>query len=371
MPVLAPRAYPSHGDFAPYPSSMPRTSEGTKQTRALASVDRTGAFAKGKARRRHRQFVTRNWRWLLLLDAVVVLAFAPSAALSSGVLRGFFLGVSVSTAISLDVVAVLLLSGTAGVLMGELAEGWTASEVQGLAKSGWRLINRVRFRRYGDIDHIAFGPAGAVVLESKWSSEPWAESRELQRRLRNAAERVVADARDLRLMLRQQGYTVRSAIVLWTVGSRDEPTIVYETVGELSIVNGHRLQEWMCDAGAAATQDEVEAAWSRVAKHVARRDAFDRETEPPVPPSFSETVTGLVSGVFGALAAVFVVATVAQWQPQIWLWVPTLVATITTGTLLRRTTSFHARCLGTGAQLAGIALAVTLSLVMGAAYVMH
>ena len=38
---------------------------------------------------------------------------------------------------------------------------------------GWHLVNGLQLRGDSDIDHLAFGPPGVFVVETKWSTEPW------------------------------------------------------------------------------------------------------------------------------------------------------------------------------------------------------
>jgi hypothetical protein len=64
--------------------------------------------------------------------------------------------------------------GAAPRLMGADGESWTAEAVRPLRRDGWRLVNDV-FLTAGNIDHVLVGPAGIVVLESKWSFSPWGD----------------------------------------------------------------------------------------------------------------------------------------------------------------------------------------------------
>lgn len=67
--------------------------------------------------------------------------------------------------------SLVLLSGTAPLMMGELAEQWTAQELRPLTKHGWRLVNHFGLG-YGGQDHVLVGPGGVVLLETKSSATP-------------------------------------------------------------------------------------------------------------------------------------------------------------------------------------------------------
>ena len=63
----------------------------------------------------------------------------------------------------------LMASGASGATLGEAGEEWTSNELRRLRRHGWKFVNGLQFR-VGDIDHVAVGPDGVVVIESKWTS---------------------------------------------------------------------------------------------------------------------------------------------------------------------------------------------------------
>ena len=54
----------------------------------------------------------------------------------------------------------------------ELAEEFTSSELRSLRWCGWKTIDRVQFDRY-DVDHVAIGPGGVCVIETKNTNVSW------------------------------------------------------------------------------------------------------------------------------------------------------------------------------------------------------
>ena len=51
----------------------------------------------------------------------------------------------------------------------EQAERWTDQELKALRRRGWPVVNHLSFKQ-GDIDHVAIGPDGLIVVETKWTA---------------------------------------------------------------------------------------------------------------------------------------------------------------------------------------------------------
>ena len=86
---------------------------------------------------------------------------------TSGTERWILVGVMGATGFWLDVIMVILWSGIASTVMGIEGETQTAEVLDNFAGEEWSLINGLRFKGKGDIDHILIGPAGLLVFESK------------------------------------------------------------------------------------------------------------------------------------------------------------------------------------------------------------
>lgn len=132
---------------------------------------RTGVLSRRFAQQRLDSFVRANAR---PLAAVVLAAAAFGVALwflpgLQGALRGFVLGLFVAGFAGVLYHWCVIASGAANGTMGHAAEDWTSLELRRLRRRGWRTVNHLVFRR-GDIDHIAIGPDGVVVVETKWCS---------------------------------------------------------------------------------------------------------------------------------------------------------------------------------------------------------
>ena len=141
--------------------------------RHLGRDARTARFARAKAWGRQWAFVrSRGWA-LARAAALPPVVLLPLALSYDGALRAGIIGASLASGIWLAVTFVLLFSGAASSVAAAVAEEWTAGELRGVRRRGWRLVNGVKVRGDSDIDHVLVGPGGVVVVETKWSSEPW------------------------------------------------------------------------------------------------------------------------------------------------------------------------------------------------------
>lgn len=83
----------------------------------------------------------------------------------------FLLGVVVGAFPCLLWVTVTSVDGSATWRIGADAEGWTAAALRGLGPA-WRVEHAVPFserRHVIDVDHVAIGPHGVLVVETKWT----------------------------------------------------------------------------------------------------------------------------------------------------------------------------------------------------------
>lgn len=112
------------------------------------------------------------------------LAITTAVAISLGALvfllpsqfdavKGFALGAWTAFVITSAYNWCMIASGASQSMMGEQGEVWTDGELRSLRKRGWRVVNHLTLK-HGDIDHVAIGPGGLMVIESKWNSSPLA-----------------------------------------------------------------------------------------------------------------------------------------------------------------------------------------------------
>ena len=123
------------------------------------------------ARERHYRFLRANL-WLFIASAVGGCALSLTMLLLPdrlGSARAFLVGLIAAGWLSWLWNYTAVASGAAASSMGEAAEQWTDQELRVLRSAGWRVVNHISLK-FGDVDHVAIGPDGLLVLETKWRS---------------------------------------------------------------------------------------------------------------------------------------------------------------------------------------------------------
>jgi hypothetical protein len=91
-------------------------------------------------------------------------------------LRGFRAGVCTTLLIANIACMMAVGTGTIPRLAGIDAEKSMARDLRTLEKHGWTLVNHLLLEKgEGDVDHFLLGPAGLVVVETKWA-QTWSGS---------------------------------------------------------------------------------------------------------------------------------------------------------------------------------------------------
>lgn len=97
----------------------------------------------------------------------------PTVVIQHRAVRGFWLGVVVSSAVWMLVVAVREESGTSRLEDGATGEELTATRfLRRLERRGWKAIHDIEFDRF-NVDHVAVGPGGVLAVESKKTRGDW------------------------------------------------------------------------------------------------------------------------------------------------------------------------------------------------------
>ena len=281
-----------------------------RRVRELASRDRAGTWARSQALKRQYQFARRAW-WVLLITGLSPWLMAPLLLFVDDSPRMFFLGALTTTSVAVVVHLVVTASGAAARSMGGWAESWTADELKRAQRRGWRVIHRAVLS-FGDIDHVAIGAPGLVVLETKWSADAWSSRRQIH--LDRAVAQASLNAQRVRNFVRSVtgAAPTYSAVVLWSAEPSEVP-YTPPAAGETQVVLGHDLRRWLSDLhGDALEAAAVERAWSRIEQQTGRRDEFELAKHGPPPKSPAQYAADLVQVVVGLLAGAFVTALLLQ-----------------------------------------------------------
>ena len=276
-----------------------------RRDRQLASDQRAGSWAKTNVLRRRAEFVHRAWLEVLGLP-LLALVFSSVVLLMPHWSRDFALGAILASGIWGSVLYVTVMSGTVPQYMGGVAEEFTAQELRRLRRRRWHLANGVLLKK-ADIDHVAVGPGGVLVVESKYSSSGWDDGHVTKDRLSRAVRQAQDNQHDLLLFLEQVAprvavprQLVRAVVVLW---GRPYGTEDVATSNGVTVVHGPQLREWLgslADDGVAPEQ--VAAAWAKVCDHTAVRDKAELHRLGPPPRSLQDWLfdLGRAFGIAGA-----------------------------------------------------------------------
>ena len=173
----------------------------------------------------------------------ILIALMPTYAF----FRGLAVGVLLASCVWLLVAVLVIRSGSLGYLWGTAGEVATAGELESSRRrrQGWAVVHGLRLMNQ-DIDHIAVGPRGVVVIETKWASaKPWrvAEGR-LVGPLRDPLAQVRTNAFRVQHLL---GVPVEAAVVVWGPGAPDVPEHcgLIDGVHLFSGTDNRRFSNWL------------------------------------------------------------------------------------------------------------------------------
>lgn len=262
--------------------------------RALC-IDRAGTWPLGTSRELQSAYVRKKWR-SMATALLVGLGATPVVLLFPQYTRQFIAGAWIATLIAALSVSVFVGSGSAYRSFGADAERWTAEELWKCRSSGWKSVSHID-RDGWDIDHVAVGPSGVLVVQTKWTSERVVIGPEL-RSIATTIKDVRADARSIGLLLlgRDWEKSTRSVVVYWGpwVAALDEPGNLQ--IDGTTVLAGTELKSWL-DRHAPDSEVSHEKqviAWSKLTDYVSRHEA----SSPQVPVrSIGDRLTDIWRGV--------------------------------------------------------------------------
>jgi hypothetical protein len=136
-----------------------------------AEKSRAGRFATEQVRAEQRSFAREHLRLIAAFFCGCCVLIALVALVVPRYARGFIVGVGLTNAVWMVWSFVASRTGAIPRLNGALAEVWTSDNLKTL-RPAWSTIDGLTFGSPFDIDHVAWGPGGVFVLETKWSASP-------------------------------------------------------------------------------------------------------------------------------------------------------------------------------------------------------
>ena len=192
-------------------------------------------------------------------------------------MRGALVGGTFVAALGMVSFWVVQVTGTAAIMMGDLAEQWTAGALRRLQRRGWRVVNNVPLAGR-NVDHLLVGPGGVFAVETKWTATAWSLDRP-DPRVREAVSQVRACARTLGLWseIKSIGVTVRPVVFLWGGGLSQHVHVPGLTIEGCSVVSGPHARTWSDGLpGAVLAPAQVDRLWTAVDRLVDQRDAYEQ-----------------------------------------------------------------------------------------------
>lgn len=334
-----------------------------RRERLPASDRRAGTYPRARARVAHRAYLRERWRFVVTAAAGFFASTALAAAfLPDGLARGIVIGTGIAGTIGVLAQWIVMVTGTGPLMMGELAEQRTAAELRPLHKAGWKLVNHFALTNREDMDHVLVGPAGLLVVETKWSASPWADDWHADR-IRDAAILV---ARRAELLSRWHPIRrlnlppAKGVLVLWGAGTN---ALEARTIADAAVMPGSQLHSWLEQERPAFLQpSDIDLVCAALVEQVERREVAGNVDV--VPDSFQTIGLRLVAGVLAGLASFAVGTAAVRVTHIVWIWLACAVASALVVGPLRRFAPVRAAVTGwqTGAVLVAVISALTLAL---------
>jgi hypothetical protein len=154
----------------------------------------------------------------------------------------------------------------------------TTEALRPLVRRGWWTIANATLGRYGDIDHLAIGPAGIVLIEST-TARDMSGSADVDAAVRQVQHNVREVASVLRASI--HGAPIQPVVAVWGASVALEPTTRDDGI---LVIAGQHLDAWIETlTGDALTDDEVEHVHALLLALVTQRDDDVRRLAADVP----------------------------------------------------------------------------------------
>lgn len=265
-------------------TSLTKRLDSRIRIRRLSSRERAGRYSRELAWRQIKPFLKDKQGPLLFLGlfplAIGLLLLPFEHGRVVWVLLGA-LGVSGPWAVFATSV---VMSGVAKDFMAIDGENSTAEAFRRHRRRGWVVINGLNISSQStnwDVDHVAVGPAGFVVVESKWSRDAWPMAERyikgMSERVNGAIRQVIRNQRDVEEEFKGvlKGVKVRAICVLWSGNYLPDAKPSFEQEG-VTVISGPHLASWLKSLDEKVlTKVEIETIWRAIDRHVLLRDLDD------------------------------------------------------------------------------------------------
>ena len=246
-----------------------------------ASVRRAGAWVRRQAIEREWKFVRQRWRLLCTVVALFAVVTVPVALVTNGTVRGFVVGLGVASCSWFMALFVMQVTGTAVTRMGSLAERWTAEQLEALGAE-WSVIHHVWFPDRCDADHVAIGPSGVYVIETKWWSQACRVAPNPARRVKTDAIQACDASALVRGLLVDHDLSIRVVPLLawWSSQPPLGKSGNAQQIGKTHVMPGDLLTDWLhARSGEFLGSESRRAARQVIAEYTERSDLIERHRQ--------------------------------------------------------------------------------------------
>lgn len=284
-----------------------------RRARKLAASERVGRYARDIAWQKYLGQLRGNWFAFVCLGLLPLVFAVFAEFMLRGTIRWLVVGAALISGPWLVAMTALVLSGSAPQMMGLQAEEWTAQELRSMRRKGWYLVSGLKPKPEFDIDHIAIGPAGLMVIEVKWSGDSWptaqSGSKYMRQQLSKSIQQVKWNLRDTQRILGDtaNGLPSFAACVLWS-GDTTSEAPKESIIDGVVVISGPRLGEWLRSLEpATVTRGQIEKVWRQLSDFIQEVEDSPEQDGVIYRPTLRKLILGwtlsAVSGFVVALSA--------------------------------------------------------------------
>lgn len=245
--------------------------------RSLAGLGHVSAHSRRQLRDLERRWVVQNWRVVAVILGGTMFAAAVAAVLLPTALGDVIAGALLASGWWWLHTIMIETTGATSHRLGLLGETWTSMELAGRRRRGWRHVNDISLDR-GQADHVAVGPGGCVVVESKFRNDWSSKALDLEA----MATQVQRERRRLSSYLKV-GAEARAVVAMWGNNLDDLVGATWFERDGVVFCRGSALGDYLDALPLVFDKDRVRKVHGEVAALVQRRDEHDAEAFGPVP----------------------------------------------------------------------------------------
>lgn len=318
--------------------------EKRKRIRWLASNDRAGRYSRDYAWQQIEKYLANKKAIYVAMALTPLVLISLTTFFLHGALRWLVLGIVGTSGVWFALLQVILRSGAASNVMGTDGEVSTAEVLRTFRRRGWRVINDLKIHPKYGIDHVAIGPTGILIIETKWARDPWPMDGDNDADAWASPGKAIWQANRGREEFQNHfknilGDTPIEALSVFWSAHYPSKRRSYVAPNGVEVLIGPELSNWIKRQDNKALNDaEVDKIWSEIDKFVMKRDAEDSESKTVYKPTlmsllFDSALAPIAEIAGGVSASLLGLMSVGNVTPSQLL--PSAIAFVVIGLLIR------------------------------------